>query len=407
MFPSAFGLWIVIFLIGMVNHKDTAYPTFPQFICSCDLNHDGFHDMISIRNVYTKGTMMILNRVARLFPAFLLLSIYITGHPFSCDASEIRKGICVADFLAPLTETEKANVIHEWETQKPVCVDGKIEAQENDENGSRTYVISHIVNTCRHYGVVLAPPVVPDKKYPLLIINHGGTGGVSIPKVDLDDMIVLAPSFRGESLNAGELGTFQSEGNGAHYEVDAVDSLAFLDTVLQLIPDADSNCIIATGGSRGGSTTYRMAERSSQIKGIIVYFGVTDFFTDYYRNHVSAVLQDESKPDFLTRFLMNDMILPLKNEKKTLAEARHSLAMWSSLHYAERLPEYVMIHHGAEDKVVPLAHSERMIDRLKALGFTSPSFQYYIYEGKGHTRFPEAKERDKRFIEMIIKRYGS
>lgn len=68
---------------------------------------------------------------------------------------------------------------------------------------------------------------------------------------DTQRFALVVPSFRGEVLVAGLLGSFSSEDPMSVFDRDADDAIALLDCTVQNFPQADPNLALSTGWSRG------------------------------------------------------------------------------------------------------------------------------------------------------------
>jgi dienelactone hydrolase len=67
----------------------------------------------------------------------------------------------------------------------------------------------------------------------------------------------------------------------------------------------------------------------------------------------------------------------------------------------------VLIHHGTDDRVVPISESKRLIDRLKASGKTEhKDYEFVQYMGQGHgftgVGLTNSRDRTVAFIEKML-----
>ena len=129
-------------------------------------------------------------------------------------------------------------------------------------------------------------------------------------------------------------------------------------------PEVDQNSIGALGFSEGAVVSLLMAAHDpDRIKAVVAYYPITDF-PHWYAGERSGL---SSRVIFaLGRWQMRvESGAPSEDEFQTM------LRLASPLYMAEYVRAPVLFVHGAQDTLLPLEESERMVERLKASGDTT------------------------------------
>ena len=211
------------------------------------------------------------------------------------------------------------------------------------EDGERE--IEYTVDNLKIKGMLFVPktPPPPSGKYPAVIVNHGGVGGINGEIISLcrvlrdSGYVVAASQYRGEG---------GSEGNTTGYfdRARIKDSLALIE-ILRKLDYVDMENLFMVGHSIGGFVTYGASIEAKEIRAFVAISGV---FTPF------------------------------------LCKLDHV-----------RGP--ILIIHGTDDRRVMLFDAECAIDRLKILG---EEYELIIYEGAGHHIFSRAM-REKIYKDIL------
>jgi dipeptidyl aminopeptidase/acylaminoacyl peptidase len=252
----------------------------------------------------------------------------------------------------------------------------------------------------RHYVAVRYPRnFAADKKFPVLLINHGGTNGVNLNKLEdfdnglpdtcvKDNFFIILPSYRGESLDARVLDPahadwlFHSGGQESTLDYDVDDVITALNAVLKKIKQTDKTRIAAYGTSRGASVTLLLDARDTRIKRTVDMFGGADMMLTEAPLEAAGCGGAAGNP--ILNLLLDVVICPYLAGDLTVDEARLALVRRSAVYFADGLFK-LQIHHGTADTTVPIAHSYSLSASLEALGTTPPFYQFYVYEGGLHS----------------------
>ncbi|MDP6775976.1 MAG: prolyl oligopeptidase family serine peptidase [Candidatus Latescibacteria bacterium] len=301
--------------------------------------------------------------------------------------------------LAEPTTSEIAAALSELDAKSPVCDAGGLQVLEQSQQGfADLSLVSYRSGGLRIYGVI-ARPKAPGR-YPLLLYNHGGDGGIDPTELDhplAGGFVQVASSFRDEAVHW--FGTdYRSDGPASPWDRDVDDALVLLECARGL-PEADTTRTVVLGGSRGGGVSLlAAARRPDRFRCAIDIYGPTDFLDPAFRGIADTLAAggSDSRPGM--DFLKSTLLTPYLEGTVPLATARAALIRRSSIYFAGRLPP-TQVHHGTMDLVVPITQSDRLAARLEDLG---KPFEYYRYPGAGH-EFPLGPDQIPRMLAFISK----
>jgi len=211
------------------------------------------------------------------------------------------------------------------------------------------------------------------RKYPLLVVIHGGPTGVSRPTpfsstsiypIDLwvgKGALVLEPNYRGSagygerfrSLNVRNLGVG-----------DAWDVLSGIDYLIaQGIVDPER--VGTMGWSQGGYiSAFLTTHDSARFKAVSVGAGISDWMTYYVNTDIHP---------FTRQYL-----------KATPWEDPAIYAKTSPITYVKGAKAPTLIQHGATDQRVPLPNAYELYQGLQDVGVPTKLIVYKGFEGVGH-----------------------
>ena len=318
----------------------------------------------------------------------------------------------ISPLFAPPSASELAAVQAQWAKRDISAQGWKIEKQ-GQWNGSRFWVISHLVEGKRHYGLVRFPgKYQAGKKFAVVIYNHAGNNGATIDTIRVletqllpsnclaEHAFLLMPSFRGEPLQAADFGTYQSEGQKSILDGDVDDALAMLNSVLQNIPEADEENIKAWGVSRGGGVSLLMSIRDKRIKAVVDDSAESDLLLSSIQEQIQRSVDYNIQPINPVHIKVMEIVQAYLLGEISLATARMELIQSSVVYFADQLPS-LQIHHGAKDIIIPVEHSQRLYQALQALERPENIAQeLYIYPQGDHNMLSlvGSGERIERFL---------
>jgi acetyl esterase/lipase len=227
-------------------------------------------------------------------------------------------------------------------------------------------------------GIVTFPAdYTAGKKYPFLVLPHGGPEGndtlhVSFfPRV-LAGMgyVVLQPEYRGstgygtEFLNA----IYQHFGDRAYRDVDSATDFAIAQGW------ADPNRLAIFGWSAGGFMTAWTVTQTNRYKAAIEGAGITDWLSFMWTSDVQQIDYDARWPD----------------------KDAEAFLVFSAVMHSDRVTTPLLILHGAADERVPTYQGRELFEVLAARGKTT---RMVIYPGSAH--FPSVWEQRRDVIREI------
>ena len=224
-------------------------------------------------------------------------------------------------------------------------------------------------------GVLHAPPggMQSGRKYPLLVVIHGGPTGVSRPvpysststyPIDVwtnKGALVLEPNYRGSagygekfrSLNVRNLGVG-----------DAWDVLSGIDSLIAQ-GRVDPNQVGVMGWSQGGYiSAFLTTHDSARFKAVSVGAGISDWMTYYVNTDITP---------FTRQYL-----------KATPWDDPEIYAKTSPMTYIKGANAPTLIQHGATDQRVPLPDAFELYRGLLDRHVPTKLIVYKGFEGVGH-----------------------
>jgi|HubBroStandDraft_6_1064221.scaffolds.fasta_scaffold79958_3 dipeptidyl aminopeptidase/acylaminoacyl peptidase len=229
-------------------------------------------------------------------------------------------------------------------------------------------------------GILIKPADYdPARKYPLLVVIHGGPTGIDTPVRSADryypvemfaakGALVLKPNYRGSAgygekfraLNVRNLGL------GDYQDViSGVDSL-----IAKGIVDKDR--VGAMGWSQGGYISAFITTYSDRFKAVSVGAGISDWMTYYVNTDIHP---------FTRQYL-----------KATPWEDPEIYQKTSPIFYVNRAKTPTLIQHGDQDKRVPPPNAFELYQALKDRGVP---VKLVLYKGFGH---PINKPKQQRAV---------
>ena len=246
-------------------------------------------------------------------------------------------------------------------------------------NSNLLYILSHKVDSLKHFGAVIIPENRNIKKLPVIIFATGGDGMHKEFDISQDfnhgaiqypdflggsfdqEFIVVIPGFRGQELIVDN-SRYLCEGNVSDaFDGATTDALAFLNIVLETFEEADENRIAIYGGSRGGTVALLASARDSRIKRTIAVAAPTDMKALY-----------QLYPDQFKLLFFNDLI----SGKISESDARKKFISMSPIYFASEL-SMVQLHHDQNDPFVPAEFAQQMSTRMRNAG---KDVELYLYD---------------------------
>jgi len=331
--------------------------------------------------------------------AFACLLLMI-GLPLPARAQVPEPAWNFDQLLSAPTATELERVDEDWR-QKSWAVEDVSRVgvtavpMGRDQFEARLY--THTLNGSPRCGVVVIPPGAARKSLAGLLdigditwdySDRDLSRGLYLARIlgsRASAFGVVIPCARGMAIRIGEFRVEAAGDRRDAWEGVAEDAIAFLSAALAVTPEIDPERVGAYGYSRGGGVALIVGQRDTRIKAVLDFAGPTDWFSAMGRPgqnwperleqayHDPALQPDSRESQYLDWFVRGRESLPL-------AQLRRRLAAASPLYFTDKLPP-VQVHHGENDRPVPVRNATALRDRLQP---DDESRRVFIYPGVGH-----------------------
>jgi len=211
------------------------------------------------------------------------------------------------------------------------------------------------------------------KKYPLLVVIHGGPTGTSRPiaysstsiyPIDIwtaRGALVLEPNYRGSAGYGEAFRSLNVRNLGVGDAWDVVSGIEYL--IKEGLADPDR--VGAMGWSQGGYiSAYLTTHDSARFKAVSVGAGISDWMTYYVNTDITQ---------FTRHYL-----------KATPWDDPAIYAKTSPITYIKQAKAPTLIQHGATDQRVPPPNAYELYRGLQDVGVPSKLVIYKGFEGIGH-----------------------
>jgi dipeptidyl aminopeptidase/acylaminoacyl peptidase len=220
---------------------------------------------------------------------------------------------------------------------------------------------------------------------PLLVISHGGPTSSARSELNLPRQFFTSRGFAIVDVNyRGSTGygrQYRQLLNGAWGVADVEDCIHAAKYLIEQ-GEVDPQRVAVRGGSAGGYTTLCALVFHDFFTAGASYYGVAD---------AEALAKDTHK--FEARYL-DSMIGPYPEAIELYRER-------SPIHFVDQLSAPLIVLQGGEDRVVPQAQAEMMVEALEAKGLP---YAYLLFEREAHGF--RAAENIQRSIEAELYFYG-
>ncbi len=218
-------------------------------------------------------------------------------------------------------------------------------------------------------GVLLKPADFdPKKKYPLLVVIHGGPTGIDQPIVRADryypveqfvqkGALVLRPNYRGSAGYGEKMRALNVRNLGVG---DAWDVMSGVDSLIAQ-GFVDPNRLGCMGWSQGGYISAFLTTSTNRFKAISVGAGISDWATYYANTDITLFA-----PQYLKATPWDDPEIYRKT---------------SPISYVKNASTPTLIQHGELDKRVPIPNGYELRQALEDRGVP---VKMIVYKGFGH-----------------------
>lgn len=218
-------------------------------------------------------------------------------------------------------------------------------------------------------GVLLKPADFnPAKKYPLLVVIHGGPTGIDQPVIRPDrnypveefvgkGALVLRPNYRGSAGHGEKMRSLNARNLGVG---DAWDVLSGVDYLIAQ-GFVDANRLGCMGWSQGGFISAFLTTSTKRFRAISVGAGISDWTTYYVNTDITLFA-----PQYLQATPWDDPEIYRKT---------------SPITYLKTASTPTLIQHGELDKRVPIPNAYELRQALEDRGVP---VKMIVYKGFGH-----------------------
>jgi dipeptidyl aminopeptidase/acylaminoacyl peptidase len=229
-------------------------------------------------------------------------------------------------------------------------------------------------------GVLSKPgDFTANKKYPLLVLIHGGPTLADRPMINPDrtypierfvakGALVLQPNYRGSSGYGEKFRSLNVRNLGAGDYADVISGVDFL--IAQGFVDGER--VGAMGWSQGGYISAFITCSSDRFKAVSVGAGISDWMTYYVNTDITPF-----SPQYLHATPWDDPEIYRKT---------------SPISYIAKAKTPTLIQHGGSDKRVPIANAFELRQALEDHGVP---VKMVVYDGFGH---PINKPKQQRAV---------
>jgi dipeptidyl aminopeptidase/acylaminoacyl peptidase len=208
----------------------------------------------------------------------------------------------------------------------------------------------------------------PDKKYPLLVVIHGGPTGIDRPTPVPayvypivqwlnKGALVLRPNYRGSAGYGAKFRELNVENLGVGDAWDVLSGVEHLDKLGMI----DTDKMGAMGWSQGGYISAFLTTTSNRFKAISVGAGISDWTTYYVNTDIHP---------FTRQYL-----------KATPWENEEIYRKTSPMTYINDASTPTLIQHGEFDRRVPIPNAYKLLQGLEDRDIPA---KLVVYKGFGH-----------------------
>jgi dipeptidyl aminopeptidase/acylaminoacyl peptidase len=229
-------------------------------------------------------------------------------------------------------------------------------------------------------GILVKPADYdPSRKYPLLVVIHGGPTGFDTPVVGADryypierfaakGALILRPNYRGSAGYGEKFRALNVRNLGLGDYQDVISGVDFL--IAKGMVDKDR--VGAMGWSQGGYISAFITTYSDRFRAVSVGAGISDWMTYYVNTDIHP---------FTRQYL-----------KATPWEDPAIYQKTSPIFYVNNAKTPTLIQHGDQDKRVPPPNAFELYQALKDRGVP---VKLILYKGFGH---PINKPKQQRAV---------
>lgn len=208
----------------------------------------------------------------------------------------------------------------------------------------------------------------PNKKYPLMVIIHGGPTGISTPDATPSYVypmiqwlnkgaLILRPNYRGSAGYGEKFRSLNVKNLGVGDAWDVLTGVEYLENKGII----DGNKVASMGWSQGGYISAFLTTNSNKFKAISVGAGISNWMTYYVNTDIHPFTRQYLKATPWSNKDIYEKTSPMTNINNASTPT--------------------LIQHGEFDKRVPPANAYELFQGLQDVGVET---KLIIYKGFGH-----------------------
>ena len=310
-------------------------------------------------NQQTKRSLVI---IAGLLGLLFWYSKYSSKCPckerISYDTIDINKELDLNSLFQSADNLELAAIKADWQDFSATSDSFSIIKEMGYAIDRKLVIVEQYAEGRKHYGAIIFPyKYDKNQKYPLLLWANGLNQQDPTSYMeddfrkklyaDLNNYFILIPAYRGQALSAYGKRYCADGFFGDAFDGATDDALRFLHLAKAEFVGIDEERIASWGVSRGGTVALLMGARDITINAIISQSGPVDFFAKavYQRYNL------QYKYQFLSK-------------KEPIARIRAKMLKSSPIYFIKNYPNALMIAHGKNDQLVPIANANRLMEKM-------------------------------------------
>lgn len=277
----------------------------------------------------------------------------------SYDRIDVNKEIDLGNLFKPADSLELAAIKASWQDFSTASDSFSIIKEMYYAIDRKLLIIEQYAKGRKHYGAIILPYQYDKKqKYPLLLWANGLNQQDPTSYMeddfrkklyaDLSNYFILIPAYRGQALSAYGKRYCADGFFGDAFDGATDDAFRLLYLTQTEFKGVDKQRVAVWGVSRGGTVALLMGARDTTINTIISQSGSVDFFAKavYQRYNL------QYKYQFLSK-------------RVPISKIRAKMLKSSPIYFIDNYPNGLMIAHGKNDQLVPIANANRLMEKMK------------------------------------------
>ncbi|MBI3652072.1 MAG: S9 family peptidase [Acidobacteria bacterium] len=323
----------------------------------------------SLDGIYFNALQKTASQLFRLNPATTALEKISSADNFTSGAYSFTNDFKQAAFIGANTNNYSEVFVSTLKPFAPKKLTAMSEQLKDYKLASREVIEWKSTDGATIEGVLIKPTDYDAaKKYPLLMVIHGGPTGIDMPFLNADryypierfaakGALILRPNYRGSAGYGEKFRALNVRNLGVGDYWDVISGVDFL--IAKGLVDKER--VGAMGWSQGGYISAFITTTSDRFKAVSVGAGISDWMTYYVNTDIHP---------FTRQYLQATPWQDPEIYKKT-----------SPISYVNNAKTPTLIQHGELDKRVPIPNAYEL---QQALEDRNVPVKMVVYKGFGH-----------------------